>query len=197
MNNIINTNLPRTIIAKYLISNRLKKVIKFSNNIFSHKNMRGKGFSLIEVIIYITLTTVVITIFTSFTIDAVRIAATVYDSKAVHQNYRFIIGRISQELKTAEDITLITAHSIDYVDATNNAATISYDVVNKDVIYTSGAISDGLSSDDIDVSQLDFNSSGSAIIVDLGIKKATSSNPLASPYALNSSAEILPRRLIY
>lgn len=117
---------------------------------------KSSGFTIIELLIYISIVAVATTIFTSFTVDVVRAAGRALAVKEVSQGSRLILSRITQEIKTAKSVSAIDSDSIQLIDVSGSPVTISFDSVNHAVSYSDSNGSSLISPTTVRVTNLQF-----------------------------------------
>ena len=113
----------------------------------------NKGFTLVELIIYLAIVGTVLVFTTYFAIDIIhgRVKANVLQE--VHQNFRFAMGKMTQEIRRAKDITSLSSSTLVLDnDGVAEAVTFNFDAVNKKVTMQigSGSITD-LTGDEVEV----------------------------------------------
>ena len=155
------------------------------------------GFSLIEVIIYVALTIVLVTVFTAFTTDVVKGAAKIFASKEVHQNYRLVLNRLTQDLKTAKQILDLQVDEITIENAQGDTVRYYFDSAGKTIYYDNGADVYPLHGPEVEVTALVFTAIGQAIRLEISLEKAADFKPGSSPYSLSGYSMVIPRPQIY
>lgn len=68
--------------------------------------MRRRGFTIIELLIYMGLTTAAVLMFMNFMIDVSRVSARSRVAKEVDQQARYVMGRITQDIRGATAVSL-------------------------------------------------------------------------------------------
>jgi type II secretory pathway pseudopilin PulG len=106
--------------------------------------MKPRGFTLIEMILYIGLVAGFLVAITYFSIDATRSQARAYVIGEVNQNFRFCMDRIVRAIRQAEDISSISGSSLVLDNGADPDITISFVSASSTVTYQvgSGAIED-------------------------------------------------------
>jgi len=67
---------------------------------------KNQGFTFIEILIYLAIVSVFLVTAVHFTLDIIFSKAKSQSMREVQQNSRFVISRITQEIKAASDINL-------------------------------------------------------------------------------------------
>lgn len=160
-------------------------------------NKKASGFILIEKIIYICLVCIILTIFTAFTVSVTRNATMVVNAEEVRQNSRFILSRITQEIKTSKQITSIEPERIFFIDSDGNSVCFYWDAGNKAVIYNDGVEDILISNDSVLVTRLAFDSSGEIIKIELDLEINQLSGYPTKPYQFQISSLVVPRAALY
>ncbi len=159
-------------------------------------NKNEQGFTLVELLIYISITTLIMVALTSFVADVTKQASRTKVSKEVQQNARLIITKITQDVRTADSVTQVTPTQIDLVKA-GQAISYSWDSVGKTVNYNDGTGNDPLSNGRVSVTSLQFTESNEAINIALDVEQK---NPSAKPAAsseISLSSTAVPRSALY
>jgi Tfp pilus assembly protein PilE len=102
------------------------------------KRRRLLGFTLIEVILYVSLVTVLMSALIPFSWSVIGSSAKSSSQQDLFSQARFISERIKYEIRNANSINSVTATSIDLNTATNSSTVIAYDSTNKKVTITYG-----------------------------------------------------------
>jgi len=119
------------------------------------RNSRAqRGFTLIELILYITLVSIFLTGAILFSWDVIYGREKVYQQQVVEQNVRAAIARIAYEIRRAENINTVSSNSLQLENGTNDT-TISL-LAGVIQITTSGAGPYDLTSNQVEVSSLNF-----------------------------------------
>lgn len=149
--------------------------------------LENRGFTLVELLVYLGMVSVIVLVFNSIVVDVVRNSARAIEEATVAQNCRFILGRIGQEIKTAQS----TAVSLDHetLTATRNDGTTA--------VYEKSLIATQLASDSIEVFRFSATSTGNMIEISLGLKDKKSNNPVMEPYSLLITSFAQQRRGLY
>ncbi len=162
------------------------------------KNKNESGFSLIELLVYISLIGIITIIFTNFTATIVRKSIKASTINEVNQSARFLLSRISQEIKIADNINIASAEEIVLTNAENNSITISFDSINSLINYNGSPISN----ETIRVTSLVFTEipleyPASAVKIQLSVEQK---NPFLKnnlSHKLDLSTVIVPRSKLY
>lgn len=163
------------------------------------KQFKNSGFTMIELLIYISLVAVISIIFTSFTADVVKSASRSLVVKEVSQNTRLVLSRIIQEIKTAKSISSVTASEISLISFDNTPFDLGFDSVN-DLAYidVNGGGDVSISNDDVRITALTFEEVSTDVIkITITVEQK---NPLASEprkYKLDLSTIVTVRSDLY
>jgi type II secretory pathway pseudopilin PulG len=162
---------------------------------------KTSGFTLIELMIYLSMITVVILVFNAFIVDVVRSSARAVAANSVGQDSRFMLARIGQEIKTADLViepVAATTQQLGLKKGTDNIY-ISYDAVNKAINYQiNGNAPEKLSGDTIMVNDLSFYSAdGKLIEITLEMENTKAGDSITKPYKLHATFYAQPRKELY
>lgn len=164
----------------------MKKIIK--------KIKRNQsGISVIELLVYISLVGIITIILTGFTSDVIKTSLHLSTINQVDQNARFLLSRISQEIKTAKEISPITdIHQLTFKDSGGNWVTIS---------LTGEQINLGLtplSTQAVRVTNLEFEKISPAVIeIRLSVAQKNPNAPERFRHQRNLSTIVAPRPQLY
>lgn len=128
--------------------------IKLQNN--QPLTKKGGGFTLLEALIYISLVSAITIVFTSFTADVISSSVRSLAAKEVNQSARLVMSRISQEIKSAREITSVTANEIILTNYANETVIFNYDSVNELVNINLGSGNVQISNSSVRVTELSF-----------------------------------------
>ncbi|MFH0820116.1 MAG: prepilin-type N-terminal cleavage/methylation domain-containing protein [bacterium] len=155
------------------------------------------GFTMIELLIYLALTTVIITIFTAFMAEALKSQRKTINSQAVQQESRFIISRITQEVKTAREVTSVEPQRLTLKNPDNQTIQLYLNSIDGLVYFDNSVQTSPLSSQDIKITQLNFSQEGDIIYINLTAEKDETPDQPGGIYSLSSSSLVVPREKIY
>jgi type II secretory pathway pseudopilin PulG len=158
---------------------------------------QNKGFILLEKLLYISLVSIALVILTMFLVDVVRNSTTAINAKEVQQNNRLILSRITQEIKTAKQITSLEPTCISFIDSEDNPVNFYWDSGQEAIFYHSGLEDIRISNSDVRITQLDFNSFDEVIEIKLELENLKPGNHAVNPYHLQSSSLVVPREKLY
>lgn len=94
---------------------------------------------MLEIILYIGLTSVILIAATYFSIDAIRGQAKAYVIVEVNQNFRFAMDKMTRAIRGAKDITSVSSTTVILDRTPDPAITLEFDTVDKKVTYQVGA----------------------------------------------------------
>lgn len=161
-----------------------------------------KGVTLMELLVYIGLSTLIVVIMTDFITDASINAAKVKISKEVQQNARFALSRLTTDIRKAQT-TLI-----------NDPQTLTLDNQTKfelkdDGVYYDDNVSDAnpgvkitsnqvkLNINSSDPNQSKFENINNTILIKLTLEQSNSSASASETSRITLSSAAVPRTIIY
>lgn len=167
----------------------------------SRKKLLGMkiGFTTVELLVYITIITVVTTVLTNFVIDATKTAAAARQARAVQQNTRVVMSKIMREVRQSSSYVILS--SGEELQMVTSGQTTGFYLDNGTVYYYVGSkpvtpvASEAISNGDITVSSLNFIQLDNTVSVTVS---AEPTNPLlgsGSVYSLTSA--FTPRQYVY
>lgn len=154
-----------------------------------------EGYTLIELLIYISITTLIMVTLTSFVADVTKQATRTKVSKEVQQNARLIITKITQDIRTADDGTI--SISPDNSQINLGLKTYSWDSAAKTVTYNDGTGDDPLSNQKVSVTNLRFSRNGDGINVALEVQQKNPAAKAAARSDISLSTTVVPRSILY
>lgn len=162
---------------------------------------RNQGFSLIEVTVYLAITTVTLLVMTNFMIDVVKQAAKTKTTREVYQNARLLLSRLAQEIRTADSINTVTTESIT-LTKTNGATpqTIIFYRNSDNQVYVKvdANAPANLSNNKIRVTNLQFQQiTPNSVSLSLSVAQLDPSAPQNQAGQTTLSSLVTTRQLIY
>ena len=158
---------------------------------------QNKGFILLEKLLYISFVSIALIILTMFLVDVVRNSTIAINAKEVQQNNRLILSRITQEIKTAKQITSLEPSRISFIDCENNPVNFYWDTDQEAIFYHNGFEDIRISNSDVRITQLDFISFDEVIEIKLELENSKHGNHILNPYHFQSSSLVVPREKLY
>ena len=155
--------------------------------------MKRPGFTIAEMLIYISIVSIALVVFMNFLIDINRASERSRVAKEVDQNGRTVINRIVQDVRTANSIT---------VDNTSNPNTLK---INGTTTYTtsSGSVVVGttppltpLTNPSVNVTDLKFEPAGSSVTITLSLEGRVGT-PANQQKTLTLNSTVEPHKLLY
>lgn len=141
---------------------------------------RCSGFTLVEVLIYAGLTSILIGLFAGILITMTRIQGQQNASSGITSELNFLLSSIKRRINDATSIAFVSSTSIDLITATFPATTTRIFLQNNMVILEENAAPAPISSDRITIDDLQFVnlSNASSVAAQIFI---TASNNTANP----------------
>ena len=131
--------------------------------IINLKSLRSRrGFTLIELILYVTIITIVMGALIPFAWNVIEGSAKSSVEQEVSSQARYVSERIKYEIRNANDINSISASSIDLNTDTNAVAVIDLSGGKVRIKYGAGGTPINLNSNDTNVTGLAFTDYRSA-----------------------------------
>lgn len=168
--------------------------------LLNHK--RPKGFTLVELLVYISVTTIALMVFVTFMVDVSRSAARARTVQELHQNAQFVMDRLAQEVRSSKVIIFtdppskfdVQVGSLALTTSTGDTHTFTLDTTNPlvGVIKLNG--DEITNKKSVNVTKLMFTKAGSAVKIELQVKENTT---LASPQSIDLQTTLVPRQEVY
>jgi type II secretory pathway pseudopilin PulG len=161
------------------------------------KNQQS-GFSLIELLVYITITAVATVVFTAFTVDVINNAARLLIAKEVQQNARLVVSRITQEIKTADEIVTVDPTALTLVDQSGTTVSYYLDTGDDTIYYDNGTTPEAISNAVVKITGLEFEPlSTNTIIIRLSLEQRQPSTKASRQYNMHLTSTVAPRQALY
>ncbi len=168
--------------------------------LLTHK--RPRGFSLVELLVYIAVSTIALLVFVTFMVDVSRSAARARVAQEVHQNAQFVMARLAQEVRSSKVIIFtdppskfdVPAGSLDLTTSTGGTHTFALDTTNPSIGVIKLNGDEITNKKSVNVTKLMFTKVGSAVKVELQVKEITT---LASPQTIDLQTTLVPRQEVY
>jgi len=162
------------------------------------QNKSGAGFTLIELLIYITLVAFISVIFTSFVIDVVKNAGRAIVAKEVNQSARMLLARLDQEIKTGNNVTVVSPSQLTLTDYSGTTITLTFDGTADAVFYDNGSGPVVISNPTVRITYLSFNQiSPQTIAINLAVEQKKLNPPPTQRYKLELVSTVIPRPQLY
>ncbi len=146
------------------------------------------GFTLVELLIYIAITSIALVIFTGFLADTTASAARSRQSQELQQSSSLIFSRLSQEIRSATAIA-ISGTTITITTPSNSTDTFTYDSSAK-TLSLNGTL---LTSPNISVDAFTVSAPSSLMSIGLSLSRK-GSTPLQS---IQFSTTLLRHQALY
>lgn len=118
---------------------------------------KKKGFTIIELVIYTAIVTVVLLVISSFIIDIMSSKSKAMAIQEVNQNGRFIINKISIEARKAKSIVSLASNSMTLSYPSSSNEIFSFDTGNKKITMQIGSNpAVDLSTNDVEITSGSF-----------------------------------------
>lgn len=163
----------------------------------NHQLQSGAGFTLVELLVYIGVSTIALLVFVTFMVDVSRSAARARTVQELHQNAQFVLDRIGQEVRSSQAID--AAGSTFNADAGTLTLTTStgshvFTLTGTTVTLNTGSGAAALTSPSVRVTRLRFTDTSPSTTVQLRVEEAMAS---ASPQAIELQTILVPRQAVY
>lgn len=152
---------------------------------------------MIEFLIYIALTVVILTVITDFSVDVIRHSARAGAAKTVQQSSRYLLSRMVEELKAAEQIISVVPDRIELINSDGVAVAFFIDNTEEAVYYSSGGTDTKLSDPEIAITRLDFFDDNGLVFFGFDAESKKKDHSANSLYSMNMETKVKPRRLLY
>lgn len=162
--------------------------------------MRAKrpGFTIVEIMIYITLVTVAMVVMAKFVADVTVNAARSKVVKEVQLNAQITLGRILNEIRNSQSVVSVGATQLVLQANATDQVTISYNSVDSRVErLVNGAGMVILTSPEVRVTNLAFAAISIGVSVSLSVAQLSASAPGTYQHQAQLSGTAFPRQLVY
>lgn len=120
------------------------------------KNNYSSGVTMIELLIYIGLLTIFLTVLTTLFVSIFNLQLTTQSTSSLTQDTRFIIARMGYDIENASSVSVVSPSTLQF----NGTSSYSLDT-NGNLILTIGGVSHKLNGLDTTISSLSFQKIGS------------------------------------
>ncbi len=162
------------------------------------KKKNESGFTLIELLIYMSLVSVTLLVLMNFVTDVTKSAAKTKITREIQQNARLVLSRITQDVRTAQTIPTFSNGNtaITFTNSAGQTELICLEAGEVRYIVGGGtcATAQSLTTNKVNVTQLDFSNSANAVTINLTVGK---NNQLDTINPLTLSSTVVPRRQLY
>lgn len=152
--------------------------------------MKRPGYTIAELLIYISIVSIVFVVFTQFMTDATRVTQRTRVAKEVNQNARQVMARIVHDVRGANDVA-VTGTALQL-----NGGTIQYDTNGTAVLYTDATGTHPITTPTVNVTGLTFVPHPQGVTVTLTVQGRIGI-PGAAEQQLQLTDTIAAHRLLY
>jgi len=165
-----------------------QRIINFRRVKFQRSNgvKSRPAFTLMELLVYLGISTIVMLVASSFMVDISANAARNRASLEVQSNARLVISRLTQNIRTATSLTVTPTT----LTVTVPAGTYVYTRSGAAVEETVAGIAAKITSDAVSVPQLAFSQSGNMVTIDLKVETARVFKKSVPPQELHSTIAV-------
>jgi len=154
----------------------------------SRQLQSGAGFTLVELLVYIGVSTIALLVFVTFMGDVSRSAARARTAQELHQNAQFVLDRLNREVRSAT-----------VVDPSSNASSLVLTTAGGPKTFTlvGTAVTingEPLTSSTVKVTALQFSYAAPSVTVQLHAEENTAA---ANPQAIDLQTTLVPRQEVY
>lgn len=118
--------------------------------------MNNKGFTFIELILYVSIVTIMLTAIVPFGWSTVTSGVKSSVQQEVYTQARFVSEKLKQEIRQASGITIVNPNSISLTNFSPDTTTVIDLISQKVRINKNGTVAVNLNSDDTNVTSLVF-----------------------------------------
>jgi len=157
---------------------------------------QSKGFTLVELLVYMSVVVLAVTVFMNFVIEVTKHATVAEAKQEIQQSARFLLSRMSQNIRTAASIDSgNSSFDIDQGKLTllQNGGAESFYLQDNVVYYDDASGPVSLTGDKVRVTRLRFQQADDTIFINLAMERDSST--MTEQTELSST--IVPRAAIY
>ncbi|OHA57272.1 MAG: hypothetical protein A2441_01315 [Candidatus Veblenbacteria bacterium RIFOXYC2_FULL_42_11] len=160
------------------------------------------GFTIVEVLIYVTILTVAMVVLASFATDVIKNAARSRVVKEVELNAQLTLNRLASEVRHAQKFNSVTATEINYVDLNGVTTLLRFDSANNLVERVIGGNAETITTSEVRITALNFNPiiSGTdikGVAIAISVRQKSVSAPAAYQHESDLATTVFPRQLLY
>ncbi len=154
------------------------------------------GFTIVELLVYVSIVTIALTIFSIFVVDVIKDSSRSKTTKEVQQNAQLIMDRLTGDIQHAQAITSVGTNSVSLTNSIGVAVT--YALANQIVTYQQGvAIAVPISNNQVRVTTLNFSGSDPTITINLTVQQKNPNASAAGQYSTTLTSTVARRQAIY
>lgn len=157
-----------------------------------------RGFTIVELLVYVAITTVAITVFAAFMADITKSASRSRVVKEVEQNAQFVMNKMAQDIRHAQAVASVSPNSLTLTLSPTLNVTYAYDATNYAVTYQENAgTAMAISNTQVRVTSLTFSNIGGAVTVSLSAAQGNPAAPAAGQYNTTLSSTFVVHAALY
>lgn len=148
-----------------------------------------KGYSFVELIIYISLVGISMIVFTNFVIEITKSSTRSEAKLDIQYNARIALSKIVSEVRSADDININSGK----LELNTTSANPSQFYLSDGVVFFNNEGNTySITDENIQVTNLNFDISNNTLFIDIGVEKVGGNENL-----VQLSTSVVPRQLIY
>lgn len=160
----------------------------------------SRGFTLVELLVYIAVSTVALLVFVTFMVDVSRSAARARTVQELHQNAQFVLDRVGQEVRRGQAVDVATS-SFD-VDAgvlvlTTSTGSHTFRLASNAVTLDAGSGAVPLTSASVRVTAFRITNTNPSVTVQLHVEENNLALPAANRQSIDLQTTLVPRQAVY
>lgn len=166
------------------------------------KVLQHKGFTIVEIMIYVALVSVAMVVLARFATDVIQNSVRSRVIKEVELNAQLTLNRIAGEIRHAQAISGVSATELTLVDVNNAQLVLRYDSANSRVERVLSGNSQSLTAPGVRVTSLSFNAiqiSGvnKGVTVSITVAQGPVTSPVMYQHTTTLATSVFPRQLLY
>jgi type II secretory pathway pseudopilin PulG len=157
---------------------------------------RSAGFTVIELLMYIGIVSLMFVVFMSFIVDVTRQASRTRARADLQQNAQLVMARLAQDIRSAQTVVIPSAGRVEMTFSASPSKAYSFSGSTVDVEQPIGSPTVVLTTASIDVTNLQFTQDATTQAISIGLT-VQPKNPTTVGDTVNMATTVVPRIFLY
>ncbi|OGY88952.1 MAG: hypothetical protein A3B30_03985 [Candidatus Komeilibacteria bacterium RIFCSPLOWO2_01_FULL_52_15] len=165
---------------------------------------RQDGYTIVELLVYMAISTLAIVVLTSFMVDVTKYAASTRARKDIEENARLVFSRMTQDIRSARVLNAVGAGSneLDFQNGVGAALGYRWNTGSFILEYNDGSGTwTALTTDKVRVTNLNFTNQTTGnpdeVTVDLELHQKNPSAPAGQQYGIHLVTTVIRHGSVY
>jgi prepilin-type N-terminal cleavage/methylation domain-containing protein len=155
-----------------------------------------KGFTLVELLVYISLVSIAMMVIMTFFVDVTTSATKITIAKEVQQSARFILQQMTHDIRNAQAVVSVHQSAIEL--QAQNGDFLRYETDGGALQRrTNGGAAEILTSNAVALQSVQFLSAGDTIAITISLQQSAAGSRPSNRAAITLQTSVAPRRSLY